>query len=242
MRRAGEPLDYVVRGRSSPSKASPTHEPPIQHRSLRHPGRHPERWPHPAGIGDPIHPGRPRWPTAWDAVEMTNHPPTRPRGQTRGMPARIPCCCATRRARFAMPEPLISCVVKPSTGLERRTPDWYQPAPIRGRHGDRRRSCWSRSGEGGGRRHRAHGSTTITRWGRRDRHQAARSRLGVAELNGSVSSRPEHDGAGAMAHGPTGAVVIQCTGSVRGERRAPWSRADTIGIRAPCRRGSLPGR
>ena len=254
-----EPLDYLVVVRGAIFSAEKTrpdlHEPPGFNidicRAVR--AAVPDRV---AVVlqGSVVDPGQAEWAVAdgvCDAVEMTRAhlaDPDLVGKLVAGMPERIrPCllcnqACQVRDAR----NPIISCVVEPSTGRETEDPDWYRPAahPAR-RGGDRRRSCrvskqrgWRRSaGIASG----SSNATTTSVGSPRSRRRADRSSTGrQRSSNGSASrSRWARRVTAAMADSPTSAVVIQCTGSVRGEPTGTVEQgADTIDIHA-LRAGSV---
>ena len=162
-----------------------------------------------------------------DAVEMTRAhlaDPDLVGKLVAGMPARIrPCllcnqACQVRDVR----NPIISCVVEPSTGRETEDPDWYRPAAhprdvivvgggpagleaarVAAERGHRVRVVERDDHLGGVAAITPPGGPFV------DWASAELERLGVEVALGTT-------GAAAMADGPTSAVVIQCTGSVRG--------------------------
>ncbi|HEY5874305.1 MAG TPA: mycofactocin system FadH/OYE family oxidoreductase 1 [Ilumatobacteraceae bacterium] len=247
-----EPLDYLVVVRGAIFSAEKTrpdlHEPPGFNidicRAVR--AAVPDRV---AVVlqGSVVDPGQAEWAVAdgvCDAVEMTRAhlaDPDLVDKLVAGVPERIrPCllcnqACQVRDAR----NPIISCVVEPSTGRETEDPDWYRPAAhprevvvigggpagleaarVAAERGHRVRVVEREDHLGGVAAITPPGGPFV------DWASTELERLGVEVALNTT-------GTAAMADSPTSAVVIQCTGSIRGAPTATVEQgAETIDIHA----------
>ena len=258
-----EPLDYLVVVRGAIFSAEKTrpdlHEPPGFNidicRAVR--AAVPDRV---AVVlqGSVVDPGQAEWAVAdgvCDAVEMTRAhlaDPDLVDKLVAGVPERIrPCllcnqACQVRDAR----NPIISCVVEPSTGRETEDPDWYRPAAhprdvvvigggpagleaarVAAERGHRVRVVEREDHLGGVAAITPPGGPFV------DWASTELERLGVEVALNTT-------GTAAMADSPTSAVVIQCTGSIRGAPTGTVEQgAETIDIHAlPRRLGVAPRR